>query len=110
MPTPRPGRPVRGSKSGRPIMAVLDLLGRRWALRLVWELRGGALTFRVLQDACEGLSPTVLNTRLRELREAGIVDKTESGYALSRQGARLCKALAPLDAWARGWARATPAK
>ncbi len=109
MPTPRPGRPVRGSRTGRPIMAALDLLGRRWTLRVLWELRGGALTFRAVQDACEGVSPTVLNTRLRELREAGVVEKTTAGYALSRQGARLCKALGPLEAWARDWARASGA-
>ena len=62
-------RPVRGSSSGRPIMALLDLLGRRWALRLIWELREGPLVFRALQARC-GVSPSVLNTRLAELREA----------------------------------------
>jgi DNA-binding HxlR family transcriptional regulator len=42
-PAPRPGTKVRGSSGGRPIMALLDLLGRRWALRILWELRGGPL-------------------------------------------------------------------
>ena len=60
---PRPGRPVRGSPSGRPIMALLDLLGRRWALRMLWELREGGLSFRALQERCDGVSPSVLNTR-----------------------------------------------
>ncbi|HTO53257.1 MAG TPA: transcriptional regulator, partial [Myxococcota bacterium] len=46
MPTPRPGAAVRGSRSGRPIMAALDLLGRRWALRVLWELRNGPHSFR----------------------------------------------------------------
>ena len=41
--TPRPGRPVRGSQTGRPIMALMDLLGRRWTLRVIWELRDGRL-------------------------------------------------------------------
>ena len=68
--TPRPGRPVRGSQTGRPIMALMDLLGRRWTLRVIWELRDGRLTFRALQEACGGLSPTVLNQRVRELRRA----------------------------------------
>ena len=54
-------------------MALLDLLGRRWALRILWELRDEPLRFRELQQACDGLSPSVLNTRLGELREAGIV-------------------------------------
>ena len=104
MPTPRPGRPVRGSRSGRPIMAALDLLGRRWTLRVLWELRAGPLTFRALRDACEDVSPTVLNTRLRELQDNRIVEKTDGGYALTQSGVRLSQALGPLDRWARGWA------
>ena len=44
---------VRGSRTGRPIMVLLDLLGRRWALRILWELRGGALTSRALRTACD---------------------------------------------------------
>ena len=87
-------------------MAALDLLGRRWALRILWELRTDAHTFRSLQDACEGISPAVLNTRLRELREVGIVARTDHGYALATAGRELGKSLAPLDAWAKRWARA----
>ena len=75
--TPRPGRPVRGSQTGRPIMALMDLLGRRWTLRVIWELRDGRLTFRALQEACGGLSPTVLNQRVRELRESGLLEVEE---------------------------------
>ena len=54
-------------------MAVLDLLGRRWALRAIWELRDGPLAFRALQQRCGGVSSSVLNQRLAELREAGVV-------------------------------------
>jgi len=85
-------------------MALLDLLGRRTALRVVWELREGALTFRALQDAA-GTNPSVLNARLTELRAAGIVDHAAGrGYALSPQGRTLLAALEPLAAWARDWA------
>src|SRR5204863_8999581 len=60
----------------RPIVRLLDLLGRRWTLRVLWELRdGGAFTFRVLQERCGGLSSSVLNARLAELRDAGIVER-----------------------------------
>ncbi|HKA15780.1 MAG TPA: helix-turn-helix domain-containing protein [Myxococcota bacterium] len=105
MPTPRPGRRARGSRSGRPIMAALDLLGRRWALRILWELRAEALPFRALREACGDVSPAVLNTRLAELREAGIVETTSDGYALTSTGRELCRALAPLQSWAQRWAR-----
>jgi DNA-binding HxlR family transcriptional regulator len=87
-------------------MALLDLLGRRWALRVLWELRGdGALTFRVLQARCGDISSSVLNDRLRELREADIVDADAGGYRLSREGHELLEALAPIDAWAKRWAK-----
>src|ERR1700728_621810 len=67
-PTPLPGRPVRGSASGRPIMALLDLLGRRWALRVIWELREApSPSFRELQRLCGDISSSVLADRLREL-------------------------------------------
>ncbi len=102
--TARPGRRVRGSHSGRPIMLALDLLGRRWALRVMWELRSGPRTFRALRDACDAISPTVLNTRLGELREAGLVDSTEDGYALTPHGRGLGRALAPLQRWSEKWA------
>ncbi len=106
---PAPGQTVRGSTSGRPIMALLDLLGRRWTLRVLWELRAGeGLTFRELQARCAEVSSSVLNDRLRELREAGIVTtEPGSGYSLTREGLRLLDDLAPLDGWAKRWARRT---
>lgn len=105
MTAPRPGRRVRGSTTGRPVMAALDLLGRRWTLRILWELRSGPLSFRALREACGGVSPAVLNTRLAELREVGVVESTEAGYATTPTGRELCEALAPLSAWAQRWAR-----
>ena len=106
---PTPGQPVRGSRTGRPLMAALDLLGRRGALRILWELRAGtAFTFRQLQDAAD-LSPATLNTRLRELREAGIID-AEDGYKLTALGVLLLPALEPLNEWAARWAKTTDKK
>ncbi len=85
-------------------MAALDLLGRRWSLRILWELREGPLTFRALREACDGVSPTVLNGRLAELREAALLESGESGYELTRTGRELGRALRPLDAWSERWA------
>ena len=100
-----PGRAVRGSETGKPIMAALDLLGRRGALRIVWELREGRLlTFRALQAAAE-LPPGTLNTRLAELRTADIVTM-DGGYRLSPRGAELIVALWPLLRWSEDWASA----
>ena len=106
MTSPKIGSPVRGSTSGRPIMAALDMLGRRGALRVLWELRGDPLTFRALQDACD-TNPGSLNTRLRELRDLGIVEHDDGGYRLTDQGRALITALEPLQDWARQWAAAS---
>jgi DNA-binding HxlR family transcriptional regulator len=90
----------------RPVMELLDLLGRRWALRVIWELRGDTgLTFRELQSASGDLSSSVLTDRLRELTEAGVVGRDESGYVLTVLGRELLVLLLPLDEWARKWAR-----
>lgn len=100
----KPGLPVRGSRTGRPIMTLLDLLGKRWVLRIIWELRDTALTFRELRDRCDSMSPTVLNQRLRELRDTDIVVLAETGgYELTQSGTQLLEALMPLQRWANGW-------
>jgi DNA-binding HxlR family transcriptional regulator len=102
--TAQPGRPVRGSRTGRPIMALLDLLGRRWTLRLLWELRNGPLSFAALRRAADGLSQSVLVVRLDELRAAGIVEQVADGYALTARGRSLNSQLVKLDRWAQDWA------
>src|SRR2546430_10385482 len=102
--TPLPGRPVRGSASGRPVMALLDLLGRRWALRVLWELRSGPVpSFRELQSRCGGVSSSVLADRLTELREAGIVERAADGYRLSARGAEPAQGVLPMAQWAADW-------
>ena len=86
-------------------MALFDLLGRRWALRVIWELRAEPATFRDLRERCGGLSPTVLIARLKDLRETGIVELVSGGgYRLTAPGGALLRALTPLDAWAKTWA------
>jgi len=104
-PTPLPGRPVRGSTTGRPVMALLDLIGRRWALRVLWELRDEpAPTFRELQQRCGGISSSVLTDRLAELGDAGIVERADRGYALTTDGRDLLDLLMPIERWATRWA------
>ncbi len=84
-------------------MALLDLLGRRWALRVIWELRDGPLTSRALREACGGISPTVLQDRTDELRDAGLAELAESsGYALTPLGRELCERFLPWP-WQSRW-------
>jgi DNA-binding HxlR family transcriptional regulator len=104
-------RNVRGSRSGRPIMALLDLLGRRWSLRVIWELRETSLTSRALRTACDEASPTVLQARLSELREAGLVELMPGdGYGLTELGKELLESFLPLHHFAERWSKAVVRK
>jgi DNA-binding HxlR family transcriptional regulator len=88
-------------------MAAMDLLGRRWMLRILWELRDGPVGPREMLARCDGLSSSVLYERLREVTTAGLVSKDANGsYSLTRLGASLQAALEPLDRWSRNWSRA----
>jgi len=85
-------------------MAALDLLGRRWALRILWELRGGPIGARALRDRCDGMSSSVLYDRLRELSDAALITQTDGdAYSLTETGSALGRALKPLDDWAESW-------
>lgn len=81
-------------------MQVLEVLGHRWALRILWELRQGPRTFRTLREACDDVSPSSLNQRLAELRALGAVELGDDGYALTASGAQLGKIVLALHDWA----------
>jgi len=90
-------------------MAAMDLLGRRWTLRILWELRDGPLGARALRERCGDMSSSVLYVRLREVTEAGLVTQTANeSYELTAAGTSLGTALKPLDEWAVAWAQSRP--
>lgn len=99
-------RRTRGSRTGRPVMVLLDLMGRRWTLRIVWELREQALGFRELQARCDGMSPSVLNRRLSELEDARIAAHDPGGaWTLTPAGRELLRRFLPVVEWSEAWAR-----
>ena len=111
MSIPKPGQPVRGSTTGAPIMALFDLLGRRWAMGIIWNLAAGPSTFRALQNPTgrvtgKTISPSILNARLRDLQEARLVERTLDGYALTALGRELFSLIEPLDLWSLEWGKA----
>jgi DNA-binding HxlR family transcriptional regulator len=110
MAIPKPGKPVRGSTTGTPIMALFDLLGRRWAMGIIWNLYRGPATFRGLQAACESkgssISPAVLNGRIKDLQEAKLLSRTVEGYELTELGRELFVLLEPLAPWSKKWGKA----
>jgi DNA-binding HxlR family transcriptional regulator len=84
----------------RPIITLLDLLGRRWALRLLWELRRDAVSFSDLRKRTE-ISPSVLSARLAELSSAGIVERERfRRYRLTGRGRELARMLYEINRWA----------
>ena len=103
MTIPFPGTSVRGSKTGKPVMALLDLLGRTWALGILWNLSQGTATFNRLQQKCENISPTLLNTRLKELQATRLIEKTLDGYRLSTLGEQLFSLIEPMGGWSKHW-------
>ncbi|HUY44812.1 MAG TPA: winged helix-turn-helix transcriptional regulator [Streptosporangiaceae bacterium] len=83
------------------VLALFDVLGRRWALRVVWELRAGGLTYRELAARAPDMSTSVLTQRLRELRAARLVEHERgSGYRLTADGFGLLRHIADLRDWA----------
>lgn len=105
MSIPSPGKKVRGSLSGTPINALLDLLGRRWALGILWNLENSPCTFRALQERCGDISPSILNSRIKDLREADLVEKSLDGYVLTRRGKELRDIILPLGKWSSEWSK-----
>ena len=105
MAIPRPGQPVRGSKSGGPMMALFDLLGRRWAMGVIWQLSDGCLRFNELQERCTTISPTILSRRIKDLIEAGLIERTLDGYVLTPMGMELFKILEPFKDFSINWGK-----
>lgn len=105
MAIPKPGKSVRGSKTGAPLMALFDLLGRRWAMGIIWQLKDGPLPFLELQKRCQTISPTILSSRIKDLCEAFLIERTLDGYKLTAQGETLIKLLSPFKEWALSWAK-----
>ncbi len=97
---------LRGSHSGRPIMRLLDVLGQRWVLRILWELRDEPLSFRALQAACDGISPAVLNDRVKLLRAHDLLALQSDGYVLTARAHQLVPLILQMMALADGWAAA----
>lgn len=91
-------------KENAAIGQLLALLESRYAMRVLWALRDGhAQTFRLLQDSVGGITPNTLNTRIKELREAGLLNHGSDGYLLTGTGTELTRRLGELPGFASKW-------
>ena len=95
----------RESATVRPLAELFDLLGRRWTLRILWELRDRTLSFNDLRRAVGGMSQSVLVTRLTDLFGAGLVADVPGGYELTSRGRSLVQELHSVADWAGRWER-----
>ena len=93
------------TKDNAAISQLLGLLEARYEMRVLWALKDGhAQTFRLLQDSVGGITPNTLNTRIKELREAGLLDHGHDGYCVTPSGSDLLKRISDLQAFAGRWA------
>jgi DNA-binding HxlR family transcriptional regulator len=92
------------SKENVAIDQLFSLLESRYAIRVLWALRDGrAQTFRLLQDSVGSITPNTLNTRVKELRAAGLMTHGDQGYFVTSTGADLLKRLGDMPAFASKW-------
>ena len=85
---------------------LLELLESRYALRVMWALKDGhPQTFRILQDSIGTITPNTLNTRIKELREVDIIERTNDGYQLTQRGEELMELLRPFGEWSWVWSK-----
>ena len=97
----------RKYNSGCAVAHALDLVGERWALLVVRDLVLGPKRFTDLLAGLPGASADVLTQRLRELTEAGVVDRRRLSppaaswvYELTPWGAELAPVVLGLAQWA----------
>jgi DNA-binding HxlR family transcriptional regulator len=88
----------------------LDRVGDRWALLIVRELLLGDRTFRELEAALGGISPSLLTRRLTQLTAEGIVERNEAPrrsksveYRLTDAGRSLDRVIVELIRWGSRW-------
>jgi DNA-binding HxlR family transcriptional regulator len=82
-----------------------DLLGRRYALAIVYATRSGASRFNEYRQVLGAVPPTTLSARLDELEAAGVLERRvidarppRTEYVLTEKGTRLSNLLDALAA------------
>jgi DNA-binding HxlR family transcriptional regulator len=91
-----------------PIVRAVELLGDRWTLLIVRDMLIGSTRFNELARGLPGISRALLAQRLRQLHKAGLVERTEDGYALTRAGADLRPLVFGLGEWGARYAFGDP--
>lgn len=95
-------KPARASRHVPAVHVLFNLLSRRWALHVLWELREKPVGFRALRAAV-AMSPTMLSRRLDELKASELIAEDAAGYALTARGQALSDTLGRIGALADEW-------
>jgi DNA-binding HxlR family transcriptional regulator len=102
-------------RGGAALARAFDVLGQRWSGLVLGHLSAGPAGFRDLARAIDGISDSMLSTRLTALSAAGLVRRdVDPGppvsvmYALTDAGCALIPALAQISRWAEEHLPAEP--
>ena len=90
---------------------AMDLIGGKWKMVILWHLQNGVLRFSELKRLLECITQKMLTQQLRELEEAGLIDRTvypvvppKVEYGLTDEGRKLVPALGVLGQWSKDYA------
>ena len=93
-----------------PIAQAARLLGDKWTLIILRDLAAGTRRFKELEHSGEGISPSMLAARLRELEEQGLVTRTSYNeipprveYALIEKGRAVLPVIEALRVYGTRW-------
>jgi DNA-binding HxlR family transcriptional regulator len=100
-------RPMKTYGQFCSVARALELLGERWTLLIVRELLSGSRRFGEVQRGVPRISRTMLAARLRELLDAGVIERRAGGagpeYRLTAAGAELAGVVRELGTWGQRW-------
>lgn len=89
-----------------PLAQSSQLLCERWTLLIIREFIAGGKKFGELQRGLPQISPTLLSSRLKQLLEARVIEKTDvKTYQLTEAGLALRPVIELLGAWGHKWSR-----
>lgn len=103
-----------GYKQFCPVAMASEILCSRWTMVLLRELVAGTTRFNDLRRGVPKMSPTLLSTRLKELEEAGVVERrplrNEPGlfdYHLTEAGRDLRGVVEAVGFWGQKWVQSS---
>src|ERR1700744_866390 len=75
---------TRNYNQNCPIARGLDVVGERWTLLILRELVGGARRYGDLRAELPGIATNLLAERLKELQDAGLVERADLPAPIGR--------------------------